>query len=153
MMGVAWRFSCLQRTCRGYFGWFARFVSRQLLPTVAPPSSSGSLKISLKHSMQKPHAAIFTKMVYMRSKSSGSAPSMILYAGPAVGPGCPTVGEHPCPGAVINTSSPEVGNASCVLRWYVPPTTASPQLDIPQLDQCLSIYHSVSRAHATVVAF
>ena len=108
------------RTCSGYFGWFARFVSRQLLPSAAASSSSdGSLTISLKHSMQKPHAAVFTKTVYMRSKSSGSAPSMILYAGPAVGPGCPTVGEHPCPGAVINTSSPEVGNASCVLRWCV----------------------------------
>ena len=83
----------------GYFGWFTRFVSRQLLPT-ALHVGDGHLAIAFKHSMQKKHEGktLFSKTIYMRSHASGSVPTMVLYLGPAAGPGCPTVGDSPCPG-------------------------------------------------------
>ena len=134
----------------GYFGWYARFVSRQPLPTTA---QSGGLLIAFKHSMQnrgKPlppgHKTLFTKTIYMRSRSSGSVPTMVLYSGPAEGPGCATMGDSACPGAVINTSSPDVGNASCVLRWC---GRLRPRFfdDTRDCSLCLTLCVSASQQH------
>ena len=79
------------------------------------------LSVSFKHSEQKgttpaPQDAIFTKTVYLRSLQSARLPAAVFYFGAAQGQACAVTGDYPCPGAVINTSAVDVGNASCVLR-------------------------------------
>jgi hypothetical protein len=102
----------------GYFGWFQRFVSRRLLP--ADPAKQPVVIIAMRHSNQRAVAPgstpLFTKTVYLRTAASQRNPAAVLYFGAAEGRACNQSGDFPCPGSKINTSNPQIGNASCLLR-------------------------------------